>query len=106
MKKPALPFYERLFAIMIVGFFVFIIFLNYWFSERDVIVDKQHPQFIQNPFVEVVVEGKVKKPGTYRVKKGSLVREVVEMAEVEENANLDRIKLDSKLTRRRKINIR
>ena len=105
MQRPVLPFYERVFAMVVAGFFISIVFLNYWFSEREIIVDKQHPYFTQSPFIEVVVEGRVKKPGTYQVEKGALVRDVVEMASPEKDAKLNRIKLDSKITRRRKIKI-
>ena len=105
MVKPALPFHERLFALVVAGVFINIIFLNYWFSEQEVVIDKRHPHFTKSPFIEVIVEGRVKKPGTYQVKKGTLVGEVVNMAIPEEDANLKRVKLDSRITRRRKIKI-
>jgi len=80
--------------------------LNFWFSEKEIIVDRKNPHEVQNPLIEIVVEGKVRNPGTYQVKKGTTVGEVIEMAEPREEAKISRIKLDSKITRRRKIKIR
>jgi len=105
-EEPALPGHERVFALVVVGFFLLMISLNFWFSEKEIIVDRKNPHEVQNPLIEIVVEGKVRNPGTYQVKKGTTVGEVIEMAEPREEAKVSRIKLDSKITRRRKITIR
>ena len=105
-EKPALPVHERVFALVVVGFFVLMISLNFWFSEKEIIVDRNQPHEVQNPLIEVVVEGKVRSPGTYQVKKGTTVGEVIKMAEPSEEAKISKVKVDSKITRRRKIKIR
>jgi len=106
IEEPALPIHERVFALVVVGFFLLMISLNFWSLEKEIIVDRKNPYQVQNPLVEIVVEGKVNNPGTYQVKKGTTVGEVVEMAEPKEEAKVSKIKLDSKITRRRKITIR
>lgn len=69
-------------------------------------IETERPHFVKKHLIEVSVEGNVSKPGVYQVKKGTTVREVLDMAELTENAKTGRIKLDSKITRRRKIIIR
>lgn len=101
--EPALPFYERIFAIGVVGFFTLLIGLNLWLSETEPVIDSDHPHFLKKHLIEINVEGNVRNPGVYQVKKGTSVREVLEMAQPTENAKLERIKQDSKVTRRRKI---
>jgi hypothetical protein len=105
-EKPSLPFYERLFALGVVGFFLFMIGLNSYLSDGGLPKETGEPRFISNPLIEVNIEGKVKRPGTYQVRKGSSLRELVELAEPDEDANLKRMKLDSPITRRRKLVIR
>ncbi len=53
--------------------------------------------------IEVTVEGAVRNPGIYQVRHGTQVSEVLKKAMPKDFANLKRIKLDSKITRRRKI---
>lgn len=105
MQKTALPIYERVFALAVVGFFAFLMFLSYWLFEKEIEVEKGEPLYVQNPLIEVAVEGNVLKPGVYQVKKGTLVKDVVRQAIPGENASLGRIKPDSKIVRRRKIKI-
>lgn len=106
MNKPTLPIYERAFALGVVGFFAWMIFLNYWLYEKEPTIEKGEPIYVQNPLIEVTIEGKVLKPGVYQVKRGTLVREVLDLAVPAEDANTGRMNLDSKILRRRKIKIR
>lgn len=104
--KPTLPFYERIFAIGVVGFFTLLIGLNLWLSESEPVIEVGSPFFVKKMLIEVNVEGKVRKPGIYQVKKGTTVGQVLEMAGLADDAKMGRTNLDSKITRRRKIIIR
>ena len=105
-EQPALPFYERIFALGVAGLFVFVVVLNLWLDEGELTKELGKPVYLKDPHIEVTIEGKVENPGVYRVKKGESVKKVVEMAKPMADANLKRVKLDGKITRRRKITIR
>lgn len=105
-ENSALPFYERLFALGVAGFFLSLIVFNLWMDEGELSKDLGKPIPIKDLYIEVTVEGKVEHPGVYRVKKGESVKKVVEMAKPMAGSNLKRVKLDGKITQRRKITIR
>lgn len=102
-SKPALLFYERCLALGVAGFFIFVAILNLYLDEGEFPSPTDSPLYVQNPLIEVMIVGKVKYPGTYQVVKGKKVIEAIHLAEPFESANLKRIKLDSSITRRRKI---
>ena len=106
VEEPALPFHEKLFALAVVGFFILLMGLNLWVSDYEPILNVSHPHQVQNLLIEVTVEGNVVYPGIYQVKKGTTVGEVLKKAVLTEESRLGRLKLDGKITRRRKIVIR
>lgn len=103
---PKLPNYERTAACLLVVVILFILGLNLYLDEGKSFDLSPEPHYLQSPYIEVTVKGAVAKPGVYQVTKGMLVEEVIRMAEPLEAASLNTIKLDSKITRRRIINIR
>lgn len=101
--KPALPFYERCLALAIAGFFIFTAFFNLFLDEGELPTHTGNPHFLKKQLIEVVVVGKVKHPGTYQIEKARTVADVISLAEPLETASLKRLKLESQITRRRKI---
>lgn len=105
MRQTKLPLHERIAACLIILFILFLTTLNLYFDEGELPPAEILPQ-TTIPLVEVTIEGALEHPGVYRVKKGSTVQEAIALAKPLETANLRRIKLDSKITRRRKIIVR
>lgn len=103
--KPKLPFYERLAACLIICFIVFLVVLNIYLDEGKIPDTKTPIRQVNNLLVQVTIEGAVKHPGVYQVSKGSTVLEALQLAEPLEEANFKRIKLDSKIMRRRTIKV-
>lgn len=104
-NKPKLPIYERLTASVIILFILFLAFLNLYLDDGKLPKTQDAIVIVTSPLIEITVEGAVKKPGKYQVKKGTLVQEVLKLADPFDTANLKRIKLDSKITRRRTIRV-
>lgn len=103
-EKPTLPFHEKFMAWLIISVLLFLTVLNIIFDEPSMpMTESEH--HLANPLLEIVIEGAVEFPGVYQVKKGSLIKEVLELAKPLPEANLKRIKLDSPITRRRVIKI-
>lgn len=105
-QPSGLPPYERVVSCLLVLVILFAIGLNFYLDEGRMPEENGEPHYLVSPFIEVAVKGAVAKPGMYQVEKGTLVQDVIQMAEPFETANLKRIKLDSKITRRRTIHIR
>ncbi len=103
-QKPALPFHERLLALGLAGFFICLVVLNLMLDEGQLTPGVEH--YPKNPLIEISVEGKVHKPGTYQVEKGTRVAQVILLSEPYEDANLKRLNLEAMITRRRKIVVR
>lgn len=50
------------------------------------------PHYIVDNEIEVFIEGAVKKPGKYRIKRGSSVKELITLAIAREDADLSKVK--------------
>lgn len=55
------------------------------------------PHQVTSGEIEVFIEGAVARPGTYRLKKGALLKEVLTLAKPTPDADLRRLKPESKL---------
>lgn len=100
-----LPFHERLVALTLTLLILFSLGLNIYLDDTELPITEIEQKMPQPLLVEITIKGAVKYPGTYQVPKGSTVQQALDMAEPFETANLKRIKLDSKITRRRSINV-
>lgn len=70
---------------------------------------KQHlgaPHYIVDQFIEVKIEGEVEFPGTFRVKRGTCVQDVIEQAKPLLEANMSRLKLTSKVRHGQTIKVK
>ena len=60
-----------------------------------------HP--ITDPYLSITIEGAVGNPGTIKVKKGSLLQEALQLAEILPDADLSKLKLDKRVRKGQKI---
>jgi hypothetical protein len=103
-QKASLLLHERFMAGLIISGILFLITLNIVFDEPIMpLTESEH--CLVNSLIEVIVEGAIEFPGSYQVKKGTFLKEIIELAKPFPNANLERVKLDSPITRRRVIKI-
>ena len=101
-----LPPYERAAALLLFLTILFAIGLNYYLDEGEMPKPSSEPHYLVSPYIEVTVKGAVKQPGVYQVERGTLVKDVISMAQPHETASLKNIKLEAKITRRRTLNIK
>lgn len=105
-QQPALPYYERLLALGLAGCFIFITILNLMLDEGEVPDRLGEPHYLKNPLIEISIEGKVQKPGTYQVEKGSSLKAAIELADPLPDAKLNKNQLNAVVQRRRKVIIK
>lgn len=103
--KNALPAHERTTAILLILLFLFASALNIYRDRSDA-PPVDPGTHIAEPYIEITITGAVKKPGTYQVPKGTPTIEAIRQAEPFDNANLKKITEQSKITRRRTIDIK
>ena len=107
--RAALGLYERLIAAFIISAFLFAIAIKIvgalMRDEMESIYSEESLP-LKKSYVTVEVAGAVNKPGRYQIEKGRTMRELLQMAEVRESADLRRINSDKKIVRRAKITIR
>lgn len=63
------------------------------------------PHYAVDPEIDVFVEGAVEHPGKHRIKRGSLVKDVLAVARPLQDADLNRIKPESKVHKGRVIRV-
>lgn len=105
-ERPKLQLYERLIALFLLCFIASIIVKNLLISDSPTSVITGTPFYINSPLVEVKIQGDVRNPGVYQVKKGTLVRNAIKLARPNSSANLDKMNLENEITRRRTITIK
>lgn len=80
-----------------IGIFIILTFLthsrNSFMREED--VERSH--FLYNQVVEVYVEGAIKNPGLYEMKKGDTLEDLFHQVELTDGADTRKLKLKSKL---------
>lgn len=106
MKPHKLPNHERIAALLVIAVFMSLSFWNIFSFERNTPLAIEELPRKGEPLVQVTITGAVQEPGVYQVKKGTAVSQVIEMARPLDTANLGRMRLDSKILRKRKIVIR
>ncbi|MGA8164252.1 MAG: SLBB domain-containing protein [Waddliaceae bacterium] len=104
--RPTLTSIERLGAWLIVCFFTFLTVLNLYLRETELPRKTGDAHEMGISLIEVTVKGAVKHPGVYQVEKGALVEEVLAVADPLDDADLKRMKMESKILRRRTIQVR
>lgn len=96
-EKPSLMVHEWLAIATIIGFLGMLTMISVSRSTAPLPVDTETPHHIIDPFITVSIAGAVELPGSYKVKKGALIQEVLEQAKVLPEADLKRININAKL---------
>jgi len=103
-KEDCLPIHEWLAIMVIIGILLTLTFISVFSNSSPKMLHEQ-AHFIIPQEIEVTVEGAVAKPGSYTIKKGATVDDVLKQAEPLPTANLKKIKMDKKLRRNQKLKI-
>lgn len=105
-KTERLPVHEWMAVVFIIGtlFLISSLTLLNDVSVDDVLTGEPH--YLRNSLIEIKVEGAVRYPGTYRVVKGSPVREVLEQAEPLPEAYLNPKSFNGTVQKRRTIRVK
>lgn len=67
----------------------------HWLTDQPVKYDTPH--YLDDGKISVRVEGAVKSPGIYIVRKGSTVKDLIDIAKTADNADLNRMVLEKKV---------
>jgi hypothetical protein len=104
-EKPTLGVFEWLALTTIIGLLGMLTAVSFIRTEKPSLVDLESPFMLVNPEVAVNVEGAVESPGSYRLKKGSLVKEAIALAKLMPDADMRKIKLEAKIRPGKKIHV-
>lgn len=106
-SKQTLPTHEWLAVLTTAGFMILLIAISQCSSTR--VFDKQitqaEPHYLYDQTIEVMVTGAVEHPGKYSFKKGAVMQEVLTQAVPTSDANIKRIRPQSKLRNGQVVNI-
>lgn len=104
-EKPQLPVHEWMAIAVLILFLLGLTLLAFFSQQRAFPIPEAPPKELVEQEIEVFVEGAVEHPGHFHVKKGALVKDVLEQAKPTSDANLKRIKPDRKLRKGQVIKI-
>lgn len=102
--KQSLPIHEWLIVVLLLGILTLLIIIT-WTHREPSFPQTTTPHFMTPQEIEVIVEGKVEKPGTYRLKKGTKLEELLTLCGPLPEADLDRLKLTKILKDGQKVKI-
>lgn len=74
-------------------------------SHQTKVVETDAAHYIVDPMMEITLQGAVKNPGKRKVLRGALIKDVINDAEIPSEADLSKIKLQSKVRRGQVIHI-
>ena len=77
LEKPTLHVHEWLAIAVIIGLMGMLTAVSLISSRPSASVETGPPHVLVDPYIEVIIEGAVEKPGKYKVKKGTAVREII-----------------------------
>lgn len=92
---PTLFVYEWLAVISVVGFLFILTLIVVCKGPLD-IKKEGDPHYLKAQSVDIYIDGAVAKPGKYQVKVGSLLKDVIALAEPTADADLRKLRLSSK----------
>lgn len=96
-EKPHLPIHEWVAVVTILGFMAILTGLTAFDSSPSSPVITGVPHYLTDPNIEVYIQGAVERSGVYTVPRGALVSDLLELAKPEGDADLTKLKLQSKL---------
>lgn len=104
-EKPALRVHEWLAVMLIIGLLGFLTAISWLNQKYPSAVETGTPHFIAAQEIEINLQGAVEHPGRRLVKKGTTVREALDQAGLNPDADLRRLKLDAKVRRNQNIKV-
>ena len=104
MKKELLP-REWFVVTLLVSIMFFMTCYQIFRSEKRVIPDGSAQTYLVE-MINVDVSGRVFKPGLYTFKKGALLSDLLDVIDLEEDADISKLKLKQKLRNNQKVNIK
>src|SRR5262245_38195463 len=103
--KPSLYIHEWMAVMGIIGLLGFLTGISWWNQHFPAQIETGTPHFIAEQEIEITVEGAVEHPGSHKVKKGTTVRDALAQAILLPEADVRRLKLDSKVRRHQIIKV-
>jgi hypothetical protein len=104
IQSPGLHAYEWITVILIVALMGWLTAITHFKSNAlPEVLDQPH--YIFNPEIEVWIEGAVKNPGKFKMKRGEKVEDLLERAQPTKEADLSQIRQKTKLKKGQKLNI-
>ena len=95
-QKPELPLHEWLAVAAIMGFMVTLTVITAFKDNSAPYASLADPHYITDPNIEICMEGEIEHKGALRVKRGSTIREVIDIAKPTPDADLSKLKMTSK----------
>lgn len=95
-EKPTLHVHEWLAVAVILGLMGMLTAISLISSGPSAAVETGPPHALVDPYIEVIIEGAVEKPGKYKVKKGTPVREIINDAKLLPAADTRRINMNAR----------
>lgn len=91
-----LPFHEWLIISLLVAVLLMLTFITLLWKRQELPPTATSHE-IANEFVQVTISGAVQKPGSYEFKKGVMLKELLALAQPLPEANLDGLRVNSRL---------
>ena len=104
-NKPQLPIHEKLAVIIIIAGMVFLTLLTTFNQGPEPRQINPTPHYMSDPEIEVYVQGAVQNPGSYKLMQGANVGDVLNLAQPLDDADLSKVKMQTKARRGQVIKI-
>lgn len=92
-----LPVHEWLAVVSILILLFGITFIVWWSGDTGISMQRGTPYYIVDQDIEVVVDGAVEKPGSYIVKRGARISDVLALAGELPDSDLRRLRVERKV---------
>lgn len=105
-EVPKLPVHEWI-AVAFAIFLLFLVTAIIWIKDStdSSSVDTGTPHYIVDQEIEIKVEGAVEKPGSYKLKRGTTIQEVLALVNPTSEADLTHLKPDKKIRKGQVIKV-
>lgn len=95
-KRPALYLHEWLAVIVFITLLLIIVLINF-IHNRDLPIELGPPHHLEKQMIDATIDGAVQNPGTYSLKKGATLQELVDKGGPLPDADLKKMKMNSKI---------
>lgn len=105
-QEQHLPVHEWLAIVMIIGLLLSLTLITLYSNNTSQVDTVGAPHYVIDQEIEVIVQGAVENPGSYQVKRGALIHDVIALAKPLPEANLKSIKQDRKVRKGQVITVK